>query len=177
MISSSIQKLLAPLLHSSFLLWDQYVGLKVNHGEDQVNLKSKWAPKAGSVLWLRYCSFLWWILMCPAQQPRPHVTVHWHKICMTSISSSGPASHQCKWTAAAWQPLFGHIFDCLTQSRKRRIKSSQKKKKTNKKNQKRVLGENYNRNVNYTFLIFFFFFCISIKNDGVKSIKGIRVGN
>lgn len=48
-----------------------------------------------------------------------------------------------------------------------------KKKKNTKKNQKRVFGENYNRNVNYTF----FFFCISIKNDGVKSIKGIRVGN
>lgn len=44
MISSSIQRLLAtPVLHSSFSLQDQYVGLKVDHVEDQVNLKSKWA--------------------------------------------------------------------------------------------------------------------------------------
>lgn len=43
MISFFQRMLATPLLRSSFSWQDQYVKLKVDHGEDQVNLRSKWA--------------------------------------------------------------------------------------------------------------------------------------
>lgn len=102
MISSSIQRLLAtPLLHSSFSLRNQYVGLKVDHGEDQVNLKSKWALNRdwfyGRIIAAFFSGF------SRVQRSSLDLMSQFTelKTCVTSISSSGPASHQCKRTAAA----------------------------------------------------------------------------
>lgn len=126
MISSSIQRLLAtPVLHSSFSLQDQYVGLKVDHVEDQVNLKSKWALNRNQFYGRVIAAFFGGFSR--VQRSRLDLMSQFTglKTCVTSISSSSPASHQCKQTAAAWQPLLRHILDCLTQSR-RGIRSSPK---------------------------------------------------
>lgn len=78
MISSSIRRLLATLvLHSSFSLRDQYMGLKVDHGEDQLNLKSKWALNWDQFYGLIVAAFFGGFPR--VQQPPPHVTVHWTK--------------------------------------------------------------------------------------------------
>lgn len=127
MISSSTQRqLVTPLSHSRFSLLDQYVGLKVDHGEDQVNLKSKWALNRDYFYSLAIAAFFGGFSHVQRSSLDLMSQFTGLKTCVTSISSSSPASHQCNRTAAAWQPLRGHILDRLPQSRRRRIRPSPK---------------------------------------------------
>lgn len=101
---ASIQSLLpTPLFHSRLFL------CRINmwaHGEDQINLKSKWALNRDHFYGRIIAAFfrLDGGFSC-VQHGCLNLMSQFTGIqtCVTSISSSGPASHQRKQTAPTWQ--------------------------------------------------------------------------